>query len=159
MGTPFLAGTMSIIFITVPCLWHLAQCLPRLGLLPKLVPPNVVRDDSANGILDQNFGLDYRVENEGNSLAVPWLGLRAFTAEGPGSVPGWGTKIPQALWHSQKKKKIYIYIYIFIYLFNIYIFFYFNALKLTCNIKLRCNYKYGGKIRKISPEGSRLISS
>ena len=42
----------------------------------------------------------------GNSLAVQWLGLGAFTAEGPGSIPGWGTKIPQAVWCRQKKKKI-----------------------------------------------------
>ena len=41
----------------------------------------------------------------GNSLAVQWLGLSAFIAEGPGSIPGWGMKIPQALRHSQKKKK------------------------------------------------------
>ena len=27
---------------------------------------------------------------------VQWLGLCAFTAEGPGSIPGRGTKIPQA---------------------------------------------------------------
>ena len=26
-----------------------------------------------------------------------WLGLCAFTAEGAGSIPGWGTKIPQAM--------------------------------------------------------------
>ena len=32
----------------------------------------------------------------GNSLAVQWLGLSAFTAEGSGSIPGWGTKILQA---------------------------------------------------------------
>ena len=30
----------------------------------------------------------------GNPLVVPWLGLSAFTAEGPGSIPGGGTKIP-----------------------------------------------------------------
>ena len=42
----------------------------------------------------------------GNSLVVQWLRLGAFTAEGPGSIRGWGTKIPQATWwHSQKKKK------------------------------------------------------
>ena len=33
-----------------------------------------------------------------NSLAVQWLGLCAFTAEGAGSFPGQGTKIPQAVW-------------------------------------------------------------
>ena len=32
---------------------------------------------------------------EGNSLAVQWLGLHAFIVEGQGSIPGWGTKIPQ----------------------------------------------------------------
>ena len=37
-------------------------------------------------------------------LAVQWLGLSAFTAEGPGSIPRWGTKIPKAAW--SKKKRI-----------------------------------------------------
>ena len=41
----------------------------------------------------------------GNSLAVQWLGFRAFTAEGPGSIPGQGTKIPQATWRPQNKNK------------------------------------------------------
>ena len=35
---------------------------------------------------------------------VQWLRLSAFTAVGLGSTPGWGTKIPQAAWHGQKKK-------------------------------------------------------
>ena len=35
---------------------------------------------------------------------VQWLRLRAFTAEGAGSIPGQETKIPQAVWHGQKKK-------------------------------------------------------
>ena len=33
-------------------------------------------------------------KNWGNPLVVQWLGLRAFTAEDPGSVAGGGTKIP-----------------------------------------------------------------
>ena len=41
----------------------------------------------------------------GNSLAVQWLGLHALNVEGLGSIPGQGTKIPQAVWHGQKKKK------------------------------------------------------
>ena len=45
------------------------------------------------------------VDNVGTSLAVQQLGLRALTAEGPGSIPGQGTKIPQAARPSQKKKK------------------------------------------------------
>ena len=32
-----------------------------------------------------------------NSLVAQWLGLHAFTAVVLGSVPGWGTKIPQAM--------------------------------------------------------------
>ena len=39
------------------------------------------------------------------SLTVQWLGLCTLTAEGLGSIPGWGTKMPQAARHSQKKKK------------------------------------------------------
>ena len=49
--------------------------------------------------------LYYKIGFVGNSLTVQWLGLHAFTAEGTGSVPGWGTKIPQAVWCSQKKEK------------------------------------------------------
>ena len=41
----------------------------------------------------------------GNSLVVQCLGLGALTAEGPGSIPCRGTKIPQAVQHGQKKKK------------------------------------------------------
>ena len=36
---------------------------------------------------------------------VHWLGLCTLTAKGPGSVPGQETKIPQAMWYSQKKKR------------------------------------------------------
>ena len=38
-----------------------------------------------------------------NSLAVQWLGLGAFTAEGLGSIPGRGTKILQGSRCGQKK--------------------------------------------------------
>ena len=38
----------------------------------------------------------------GNSLAVQWLGLCTSTAEGPGSSPGWETKILQATWGGQE---------------------------------------------------------
>ena len=41
----------------------------------------------------------------GNSLAVQWLGLCAFIAEGVGSIPGRGTKILQAARCGQKRKK------------------------------------------------------
>ena len=35
----------------------------------------------------------------GNSLVVQWLGLGAFTVVAQGSIPGWGTKIPQITGH------------------------------------------------------------
>ena len=41
----------------------------------------------------------------GNSLALQWVGLHASTAEGPGSIPGWGTKILQAKPCSMVKTK------------------------------------------------------
>ena len=43
----------------------------------------------------------------GNSLVVQWLVLRAFTAECPGSIPGRGTKIPQAARCGQKTKQVF----------------------------------------------------
>ena len=35
---------------------------------------------------------------------VQWLGLCAFTAEDPGSIPGQGTKIPEATAQPEKTK-------------------------------------------------------
>ena len=40
-----------------------------------------------------------------DSLAVQRLGLRTLTAEGPGSVPGQGTKIPQTAQQKKQNKK------------------------------------------------------
>ena len=40
-----------------------------------------------------------------NSLAFQWLRLHIFSAEGTGSIPVQGTKIPQAVRCCQKKKK------------------------------------------------------
>ena len=36
----------------------------------------------------------------------PVVRTQHFHCEGLGSGPGWGTKIPQALWHSQKNKNV-----------------------------------------------------
>ena len=44
--------------------------------------------------------------NLGNSLAIQWLGLCAVIAGGMGSMPGWGSKIPQTLQPSQKKNEL-----------------------------------------------------
>ena len=40
--------------------------------------------------------------DDGTSLGVLWLGLGTFIARATVSIPGWGTEIPQAAWHSQK---------------------------------------------------------
>ena len=40
------------------------------------------------------------IEGLGNSLVVQWLGPCAFTADGPGLIPGWRTKLPLATWCS-----------------------------------------------------------
>ena len=40
-----------------------------------------------------------------DSRVVQWLGLCAHTAGGLGLIPGWGTKIPHAVWHGPEKKE------------------------------------------------------
>ena len=40
----------------------------------------------------------------GTSLAVQWLRLRVSNAGGTGSIPGWGTNLPHALWCGVAKK-------------------------------------------------------
>ena len=40
-----------------------------------------------------------------NSLAAQWLRLCAFTAEDPGLIPGWETRVLQATRPKKKKKK------------------------------------------------------
>ena len=35
---------------------------------------------------------------------LQWLELYAFSAVGPGLIPGWGTKIMDAAWSGQKRK-------------------------------------------------------
>ena len=40
--------------------------------------------------------LEMKSTSRGNSLAGQWLGQRALTAEGAGSIPGQGAKILQA---------------------------------------------------------------
>ena len=53
-----------------------------------------------------DFPLCQRLAQAGISLAVWWLRLHASIAGVTVSIPGRGTKILQAAWHSQKKKGI-----------------------------------------------------
>ena len=46
---------------------------------------------------------EYKATQLRNPLEVQWLGLGTFPAGARGSIPGWGTKIMQALWCSQKE--------------------------------------------------------
>ena len=52
-----------------------------------------------------NFCGYVRISLLGTSLAVQWLRFCASNAGGMGSIPGGGTKIPHAAWHSQKKNE------------------------------------------------------
>ena len=72
-------GTLYILDIGNPIGYHYCNWKPLLNGYIRIIP--------------------------GNSLVVQWLGLCVFTAECAGSIPGWGTKIPQAMQHGQKKKK------------------------------------------------------
>ena len=47
-------------------------------------------------------------QGDGTSLAVRWLGLHASSAGGMASIPGRGTKIPQATRWGQKKKNAHV---------------------------------------------------
>ena len=41
-----------------------------------------------------------------NYLEVRWLEFCVFTAKGPGLIPGWGTKIPQAALQGKNKQNL-----------------------------------------------------
>ena len=40
----------------------------------------------------------FKVNSSGTSLVVQWLRLHASNAGGDGLIPGWGIKIPHAMW-------------------------------------------------------------
>ena len=56
-------------------------------------------------VAEKKINRQLRYNLIGNSLVLQWLGLCTFTAEGAGSIPGQGTKIPQAAVYQKKKKK------------------------------------------------------
>ena len=72
-----------------PYLTPSTKCLPQnWSLMPKRLATAALRNPPI-----------------GNSLVVQWWGLCNFAADGPGTIPGWGTKILQAKWHGQNKKQ------------------------------------------------------
>ena len=63
-----------------------------------------VQQRRSNAAINKFIYLFVKKKNpgEGNSLAVQWLRLSAFIAEGPGSIPGQGTRIPKAEGYGKK---------------------------------------------------------
>ena len=95
--------------IIVSCLDYFFGCVacgilvPRPGIEP--VPPAVEAWSPNHWTVREfpiwiffcNLFLVFKLSHLfGNLLAVQWLGLHAFTAKGPGSILGQGTKILQA---------------------------------------------------------------
>ena len=64
-----------------------------------------------------------------NSLAVQWLGLCAFTAKGPGSTPGWGTKILHATRPKQTQVRLILIISTLFRYLDVQ-----NNINSTCNV-------------------------
>ena len=60
--------------------------------------------NGSNNITNLRIHMRFK-KNVGNSLVVQWLGVHTIIAKDPGSIPGHGTKISQALQGDQKKKK------------------------------------------------------
>ena len=56
-----------------------------------------------SGTYQETLKKKEKKDRKGNSLAVQWLGFCVFTAEGAGSIPGRGTKIPQKRKKERKK--------------------------------------------------------
>ena len=74
--------------------------------LPASIPHVIARRHKQQGqpLYKDNWLLreGLNVSQKWRMLAFQWLGLRVFAAEGPGSIPGQGTKIPQATQRGQK---------------------------------------------------------
>ena len=66
------------------------------GFSPSPMLPQLQHTGAFPGTLIKNVG-------SGTFLEVQWLRLCTSTAEGTGSIPGQGTKIPQAEQHGQNK--------------------------------------------------------
>ena len=82
---------------------------PPPGDLPDtgIKPVSLVSPELAGGFFTSSANWEAHVflhsvliEGLGNSLVVQWVGPCAFTADGPGLIPGWRTKLPLATWRS-----------------------------------------------------------
>ena len=75
--------------------------------------------------------------------------VRTFTAEGLGSIPGWGTKILQAVWCSQNVCMyvcMYVCVCIYIYIFWVNSASFMNDLYLHKVLTVRKQFLYHGSL-------------
>ena len=109
----FLVSVMWYLKVTTQALYHSTPCKTTRGLNPEycliwstlswrgaeFATPNMPlwHKDYFNPIIFK--------KQQGTSLVVQWLRLYTSKAGGTGLIPGWGTKIPYAMWHGQKIKR------------------------------------------------------
>ena len=96
----FLAVSLFSVSVIFDLTFIITFLSPPVGFLCGSFPYFLSRT-----VISLTFSLLFKIQALGTSLAVQWLGLCAFTAEGAGSIPGWGTKVLQATWHGHKKQK------------------------------------------------------
>ena len=72
----------------------------------KLFIPTAVIFSGVTEDLDENQEPENKIQQDREFPGGPVVRTRCFHCQGPGLVPGRGTKIPRAVRRSQKKKKI-----------------------------------------------------
>lgn len=77
--------------------------IPRYSAIVIIMFGDTILEKS-RGKKIQNALEGVKETSSGNSLAAQWLGIRASTAGGVGSVPGGGTKIPHNTYCGQTNK-------------------------------------------------------
>ena len=81
-----------------------SMCIPTSLTLALALAPVLANEGKQSRYLPLLCG-SFKWDSIGNYLVVQWLGLCTFTAEGVGSIPGWGTNILQEAWRGRKKKR------------------------------------------------------
>ena len=89
-------ASLVLAIICLENLWGLCERDRASGQSKCLVTLPVSQTDKWLWQIKQSLIVKYKILkfHRGNSPEVKWLGIHALTAEGPGSIPGWRTKIP-----------------------------------------------------------------
>ena len=85
-------------------LLNIPQCASQYPVMSKTPRFRSLHLDKGHWTMSYYFISCIRRMLCGTSLVVPLLGLCTFTAGRSGSIPGWGTKIPEALDTVKKEK-------------------------------------------------------